>query len=190
MGRLSPRSPARRGRLRRSLLLFAVLLLGPAAGFVTLGWNSVVGQQSLRVQKMHAGSFRALSQQMRAAVTDLGRLAGKESARHYYEYQERYMPKGQAAGGLLFQQSELARTPSDPRILGWFQWELFRGKAYGRPDIIRATSAGEESTLKTALAAAYGAALSERLLGAPKRADLRAGRGRAEEYSHRLVAAN
>ena len=80
------------------------------------------------------------------AVADLGRLAGKEGARHYYEYQERYMPKGQAAGGLLFQQSELARKPSDARILGWFQWELFRGKALGRPDIIRKTPAGEEST--------------------------------------------
>ena len=198
MGRLSTRSPARRGRLRRSLLLFAVLLLGPATGFSILGWNSVVSQHEFRVREMHTGASDVLVRRMSAAAADLDLLRRAEDARQYYEYQERYMPKGQTAGALLFQESALARKPSDPRVLTWFQWELYDGKAYGRPDMLpRAPGpAGgvqvrlRTRELKTSIALAYGAALEERLLRAPYNEDLKAGSGRTESYSHRVVAAN
>jgi signal transduction histidine kinase len=187
---MNVRSPARRGRLRRSLVLFALLLLGPAIGFSILGWNSVVHQQQYRVAEMHRNAYDVLAQRMRAAVSDLDLLARKENARHYFEYQERYMSKGQTAQGLMFQESELAHAPADPRVLGWFQWELYDGKAYGRPDSFPPTAPGEANGLKDELSLAYGATLRERLLRAPYNEDLRAGRGRREAYSHRLVAAN
>ena len=184
------RTPARRGRLRRSLLLFAILLLGPAAGFSILGWNSVVHQHQYRLRGMEQAAYDLLRRRMGAAAGNLDLLARKENARHYYEYQERYMPKGQAAGGMVFQESELARAPTDPRILGWFQWELYDGKTYGTPQILPASEPGERDPLRRDLSEAYGASLHARLVRAPDNDDLRGGDGRTEVYTHRVIAAN
>ena len=90
-----------------------MLLLGPAAGFSILGWKSVVYQQEVREIEMDREAYDVLAQRMRAAVADLELLKRKEDARHYYEYQVRYMPKGQSGSALMFQESELAREPVD-----------------------------------------------------------------------------
>ena len=42
----------RRHVLRKPLLLFALLLLGPALGFSLLGWNSVVQEHEFRLRDM------------------------------------------------------------------------------------------------------------------------------------------
>ena len=187
MGRLRATPTRRRGTLGRPLFLLAVLLLGPAAGFCILGWNSVVRENGYRVREMHRGAQDLVAQRLRDAATGLERIRQREEKRDYYEYQDAYLPREQVVETLGFQESPLNVAPADPRILGYFQWELFGGKkAYGRPLVFPA----DRPELRTTLSASYGLALRRKLLRAPDAVDLRTGRGRQETYSQRVVAAN
>ncbi|MDJ0522033.1 MAG: HAMP domain-containing sensor histidine kinase [Planctomycetota bacterium] len=186
MGRLST-GPARRGgALGRPLLLFAVLLLGPAAGFCVLGWNSVVREHGFRVREMHRAAQDLVAKRLRDAALELERIRLVEEKRHYYEFQDAYLSRDQVVETLGFQESALNRAPADPRIRGYFQWELFSKQTYGRLKVFPA----DRETLRTELDDAYGGALRRKLLRAPESIDLRTGRGRVERYSQRVVAAN
>jgi len=187
VGRLSATPVRRRGALGRPLFLFAVLLLGPAAGFCILGWNSVVREHGYRVREMHRAAQDLVARRLHDAATELERIRQREEKRHYYEYQDAYLPREQVVETLGFQESPLNRAPADPRIVGYFQWELFGGKkAYGRPLVFPA----DRAELRQALTDTYGDALRRKLLHAPDAVDLRTARGRLETYSQRVVAAN
>ncbi len=179
-------SRRRRGLLGRPLLLFALLLLGPAAGFCILGWNSVVREHEFRVREMHRTAQDLLTQQMKRAVAELDRLRVVETGRDYYQYQAEHLPQGQVTQQLGFQTSELNRASRDPLLSGWFNWELHRGQIYGTPEVFPQGS----HELRRLIGRGYGEALSERLQRAPSDVDLRAGRGRKASYSQRVVAAN
>ncbi|MDF1700135.1 MAG: HAMP domain-containing sensor histidine kinase [Planctomycetota bacterium] len=186
MGRLSGGRPRRRGILGRPLLLFAVLLLGPAAGFCVLGWNSVVREHVFRVREMHRGAQDLLARRMHDAVVELERIRLAETDRDYFEYQSEYLPQGQVTQQLGFQASTLNRASADSRILGWFSWELHRGKAWNKPEVFPESN----QELRDTFTPAYGQALRQRVQRAPKDADLRTGRGRKASYSQRVVSAN
>ncbi len=186
MGRLNAGARRRRGALGRPLLLFALLLLGPAVGFCILGWNSVVREHQFRVREMHRGAQDVLKQRLDAAAVDLERLRATEAKRHYYEYQDAYLPRDQVVQSLGFQESPLNRAPADARVIGHFQWELFGGRAYGTPEVFPA----DRTELRAGLEEGYRSALRGKLLEAPNTVDLRTGRGRTETYSQRVVAAN
>ena len=176
----------RRGALGRPLLLFAVLLLGPAVGFCILGWNSVVREHQFRVREMHRAAQDLLVKRVQDAAIELERLRHREETRDYYEYQTEYLPRDQVTATLGFQKSALNREPADPRIAGWFQWELHATGIYGKPEVFPETA----TDLRRTLAEAYGGALRERLLRAPSSIDLRTGQGRKAAYTQRVVAAN
>jgi signal transduction histidine kinase len=185
MGRVSRRAP-RRSALRRPLLLFAVLLLGPAAGFCLLGWKSVVREQRFRVREMQRSAQDLLQRRLDDAVGELERIRQREDARDYFEYQAEYLPPDQVTPTLGFQKSPLDRAPEDPRVAGWFQWELHGGRVYGRPRVFPEA----DKALRRDLVASYGAILRKLLMRAPHSVDLRAGRGRVASYTQRVVAAN
>ncbi|MDA1193749.1 MAG: HAMP domain-containing sensor histidine kinase [Planctomycetota bacterium] len=186
MGRVAKNRRRRRGVLGRPLLVFALLLLGPAIGFCVLGWESLANEQAFRVRDMHRGAQELLTRRINDAAIELERIQAVETGRDYYQFQREYMPQEQVAAQLGFQHTELNRPSVDSRVRGWFSWELHGKRIYHRPDVFPESAAG----LIEELSGAYGAALSERLRRAPADVDLRMGRGRKANYSQRVVAAN
>jgi signal transduction histidine kinase len=187
VGRLSSSSASRKGLLRRPLLVFALLLIGPAVGFCILGWNSLKREHQYREREMHRTAQDVLTARLRDAVAELERLRERESRRHYYEYQGEYLPREQAGETVSFQRSALNAIPAEPYVLGWFQWELFEeSNTQSTPEIFPPA----RSALKADLLAGYGDALRQRLGRAPETVELRAGTGRVESYRQRVVIAN
>ncbi len=187
MGRLKTPPATRSGLVKRSLLVFAVLLLGPAAGFGALGWNSLQREHEFRERDMNRTARDVLSARLRETVTELEQLRDRESRRHYYEYQGEFLPREQTVKTLSFQRSMLNAAPSERHFVGWFQWELFSRRA---SDAAFQVFPPKHATLKRDLLAAYGKTLRERLERAPESIDLRTGNARVEAYSQRVVAAN
>ena len=186
MGGLTRNRPLRRGILGRPLLLFAVLLLGPAAGFCVLGWKSVTREHAFRTLEMHRAARDVLGRRMGDAQAELERVRRHERERDYFEYQRMHVPKGQVAAQLGFQSSELAREPTEPLIAFWFSWELINGKVYNNPEIFPESREARREEFTRA----YGPALGPWLKRAPRNVDLRAGRGRRARYAQRVVSAN
>ncbi len=189
MGRLSRKRPLRRGILGRPLLLFAVLLLGPAAGFCVLGWKSVVREHEFRTLEMHRVARDVLGRRMADAATELERVRRREHERDYFEYQRMHLPKGQLTPQLGFQRSELSREPGESLIAFWFSWELIRGEVKLNADNPAIFPESRENE-REAFGGAYGATLGGWLQRAPRNVDLRAGRGRKARYAQRVVSAN
>ena len=187
MGRLSSKRPSRRGILGRPLLLFAVLLLGPAAGFCVLGWKSVSREHEFRRLEMQRAARDVLTQRIGAAQRALDRVRMVETERNYYEYQEMHLPQGQVTAQLAFQKSELNVAPTDPLIQYWFSWELIGGRLPATPPELFPRGADEQ---RTEFGKAYGEALAGWLQRAPRNIDLRMGRGRRAQISQRVVMAN
>lgn len=187
MGRLRTPSASRRGLLRRPLLIFAVLLLGPATGFCILGWRSLEREHDVRVFKMERAAQDVLQQRVGLAAAALERTRERESRRHYYEYQSEFLPREQVASTLAFQSNQLKEETADPYVVGWFQWELFgRHGPSGSPEVLPAG----DVQLKRDLVAGYGDALRARLSRAPESLEVLTAAARVESYSQRLVAAN
>lgn len=186
MGRLSAKSPRRRGILGRPLLLFAVLLLGPAAGFCVLGWKSVVREHEFRRREMYRHAEDVLQRELRTAGVAIENIERVETARDYYEYQRTFMPSGQVSQQLGFQRSKLNEEPSNPMIRFWFSWELLETGPARRPEILPET----EDRQRDPFAKTFGTELAEWLARAPRHADLRTARGRRARYTQRVVAAN
>lgn len=169
--------------LRRPLLIFAVLLLVPSAGFCILGWNSVHKEGQFRRLELQRVARDAANRRVREAADAMERLRVREDGRHYYEYQRRFLPNSLAEGSLAFQTNGLAANAEDPRVIARFQWELGPEGPYAQPMILR----GRPDT-RERLAGVFGALLRTHLAAAPDSTALRT--GRAIDYSLHVVAAN
>ena len=176
----------RRGVFGRALLVFALLLAGPALGFGLLGWNSLQKEHAFRVLEMRTDAKEAIARRVELIQRQLAVVRDRESARHYYAFQETHYPTDmQQYAGYAFQPSPLLRSKDD-RVLGWFQWELYRGgRTYGRPDVWPPSA----EAFATALDRSYGTDLRARLEGAPRDERLRTS-ATAVRYSLRVLAAN
>ena len=131
MGRLTTRS--RRSVFGRALLVFALLLAGPALGFGLLGWNSLQKEHAFRVFEMRTDARGAIARRVERIQKELAELRDRESTRHYYAFQDSHYPTDTQYARFAFQPSPLLQT-NDERVLGWFQWELFgSGRTYGKP---------------------------------------------------------
>ena len=185
MGRLTTRT--RRSVFGRSLLVFAFLLAGPALGFGLLGWNSVQRDHTFRVHEMRTDAQEAVSRRVDSIARLLTTLRDRESTRHYYEFQDSHYPVDTQYAQYAFRPSPLAQT-ADPRVLGWFQWELYgAGRTYGKPEVWPRSA----HAFRNALDESYAADLRFRLERAPKEGHLAPGRGsQAVTYPLRVVAAN
>ena len=145
--------------LRRPLLLFALLLLGPAIGFSLLGWNSVRQEHEFRQIDADRTAQDVVSRRVAALAEDLELLGVREASRDYYEYQRRYMPQQQIAlQQLAFQENALAGPGEDPRIIGRFQWELAPSGLH-EPEVL----AQHATALRMALRSVYAETLVGRL---------------------------
>lgn len=170
MGRIAGTLGGRRGVLRRPILLFAAMLLGPAAGLAWLGWQSVEREHAARAREVRDEAAALLEARAAEVHEALERVRRREEARPYFEYQEAFLPLDRGGGSLAFQPSPLLGQPSDPLVRGWFQWELYgEGVVLGEPEVLPR----EAQDLTAALAGPYRAALKERLEGAPADRTLR-----------------
>ena len=108
----------RRHVLRKPLLLFALLLLGPALGFSLLGWESVVQEHEFRLRDMERTAKDVVEQRIAGAAESLDRIRTVERNRAYYEYQSEFMPAEVAYGDVTFQKSSLARSAPRGAVIG------------------------------------------------------------------------
>jgi signal transduction histidine kinase len=181
---MTARPSRRRGILQRPVLLFGLLLLGPAVGFCLLGWDSVVREHEFRVREMERTAREVADAEVRTAATDLDALRDREGRRSYFEYQAQYYPQEAASQGLFFQSSALNRPPEDPRVLGWFQWEAGPRGAFPEPEVLGPAA----DALRPGLVEGYREALRSRLDAASGSVDLRA--AKEVTYPLRVVQAN
>ena len=177
-------SAPRRGPFQRPLLLFGCLLLVPAVGFSWLGWESLGREHEGLARERARAARESLEAQSRAAVDALERVKQREARRPYYEYQHEVLLTDAQAENLVVQKSPLARTPDDPRLLGWFQWEAGPRGAFPAPDLF-----GPEADWGLrGLLDGYGEALRTRLESASTDAEVRSARPEMVPLS--LVQAN
>lgn len=170
MGRLAPGAGARRSVLRRLLLLFAVMLLGPALGFCVLGWQSLDREHQVRLRDVQAEAVALLDARAQEIVEALERLRFREEARAYFEYQDAFLPLERGDAALAFQQSPLLQAPVDPLLRGWFQWELYGdGVVYGEPEVFPR----EALKLQQGISSTYLDALRARLEVGPLDSEVR-----------------
>lgn len=170
--------------LRRPLLIFAVLLLVPSAGFCWLGWNSVQQEGRFRRVELERVARDVVARRVQEAAESIERLRAREESRHYYEYQRAFLPESLASGSLAFQNNALAAGADDPRVVARFEWERGRRGPYASPRFLR----GDASTLGPRLVSVYGPLLTRALDKADDAAALRS--GRAVDYPLHVVAAN
>lgn len=132
------RSPSRQ-LFGRSLLLFGLLLLGPAVGLSIVGWRSVQQEHRFRLAEMERTAGDALGRRLNEAARLLEDLRRQEGERPYYHYQERFLSADTAlsetGGQYAFQTSPLVRERRDRRVVGWFQWRVGPRGPYGTPEI-------------------------------------------------------
>ena len=113
-----------RGLLQRPFLLFGVLLLLPALAFGLLGWTSVLREHSLAEREAAAEAEEVVERRVDAVAGDVWAIEAREAERPYFHYQRFYAPEDTTFQQLDFQPSPLLKAAEDPRVLGWFQWEL------------------------------------------------------------------
>ncbi|MDJ0975256.1 MAG: HAMP domain-containing sensor histidine kinase [Planctomycetota bacterium] len=170
--------------LRRPLLIFAVLLLVPSAGFCWLGWNSVQTEGQFRRVEMERGARDAAARRAQEAADSIERLRAREESRHYYEYQRAFLPESLTSGSLAFQNNALAGGRDDARVVARFEWELGPRGPYPAPRLIR----GDADTVGRRLTSVFGPLLTYELSRARESEALRS--GRAIDYPLHVVAAN
>ncbi len=180
MGRVN----AGRHLQRRPFLVFAVLLLGPAIGFCLLSWNSVRQEHTFRLREMDRVAQDVLQQRLDATVADLDRLRTVEEQRHYYEFQDRFIPREIQYESFAFQDNALTDRSGDERVLGWFQWELGAKGVFEAPQVF----AQDKDRLRQAITASYGPYLRGQLATAAQKSLLTA--TRVESYPLHVIAAN
>jgi signal transduction histidine kinase len=163
VGRLSAVTRTRRGLLRRPILLFGLLLLGPAVGFCLLGWRSVEREADARRKDAVREASQILARRVDAVVADLEAIRRVEETRPYYEYQAEYVPPEGTATNAAVQASPLASPPADPRVLGWFQWESGAKGLPPAPEILGAATKGLDTSIATAYGTTLAAFLAETL---------------------------
>src|SRR5438034_1247357 len=121
--------------LRRPLLVFGVLLIGPAAALAWLGWRSVESEDRLRHNEAWSEARQAADRAVAGEAQRLEDLRRAEEKRPYFHYQARFMPADiVAVNGPAFVESPLAADADpagDPRSAGWFQWSLARDSLSG-----------------------------------------------------------
>ncbi len=182
----TPRVRPRRSRRRldRSLAVFALLLLGLAAGFCWLGWRSVEQEHMFRLEAMHRRAREWVTRQVDGVAGSLERLRSLESLRNYYEFQPTYLPESLTSESLAFQNNALVRQSGDSRIVGRFEWE--RGPK--GPHLSARVLRDDRGDLRQALRSVYGDALRRRLSGANQ---LARGPGwQTRTHPLRVIAAN
>ena len=114
-----------RGPLRRPLVLFGILLIGPAAGLAWIAWQSVLKEDRARTTEALGVARDAVHRAATLGGAWLEDIRAQEEKRPYYHYQARFMPEDvKASGGPAFVESPLA-TPAAEGARGplaWFQW--------------------------------------------------------------------
>ncbi len=157
MGRL--RRGTRRGVRRRALALLVILLIGPAAVFSWLGWQSLDREHAVRATELRHEAARVLDRRVRDWMDRIGRIEKREAARAYYAYQDVHLALG-VDQGFLFQRSPLTPPPDEPLLQGWFQWESFPHYGAARtPEVFPEDAHGLAERLRVG----YGADLVLRL---------------------------
>jgi signal transduction histidine kinase len=162
------------GRLlaHRPLLLFGLLLVGPAAGISLAGWRSLRSEERVRLEATEREAEDALEDRVEESVAALESIRAAEEARPYFEYQTEYLPQDTLVANWGLQRSPLTKGPQDPRVLGWFQWERGGKGGAGPPE----TFGPAADAWRDGLVASYGYVLTERLARARSDADLSASR--------------
>ena len=136
-----------RGLGQRPFLLFALLLLLPALAFGLLGWNSVLREHSLAEREAAREAEDVVERRVDEVADDVWAIEAREAQRPYFHYQRLYAPEGTTFQQLDFQPSPLLKAVDDPRVLGWFQWELGAKGVPERPE----TFAADPETLAEGL---------------------------------------
>ena len=154
----------RRPVLRHPLLVFGLLLVGPAAGRTWVAHGSVRAEWRVKRAEAESEARLLVERAISAEVEALEAVRRREEKRPYFHYQQRYMPEDLVTtNGAVFVASPLNDAPEDPRVLGWFQWSLGSRGAYG-PDVFGPSAAA----LRAGLSASYAEALAERLRDAAR----------------------
>jgi signal transduction histidine kinase len=165
---MSARSP-----FRRTLLVFGLLLIGPAAGLAWLGWRSLLTEERARRAEATTAARDAAERTASLGAAFLEEVRRTEEKRPYYHYQPRFMPEDvKAAGGPAFVESPLVgraqRAADEPGA--WFQWTTTTGRVIG-PEVFASGGTGAE--VRATLAEVYGPSLPERLRAAAQSVELR-----------------
>ncbi len=185
MGRVTRSSHRRpRGLADRPFVLFGLLLLVPAVGFGLLGWRSVERERDAHAREIASEARDVVERRLQDVAAGLRTLEARESDRPYYAYQSQFAPEETIFQQLDFQPSPLTKAPEDPRVLGWFQWELGAKGVFSGPEVF----GPETAAWAPALGAVYGPALEARLAAAPGSVDLRG--ARRVDHPLRVVKAN
>lgn len=184
MGRVGKATTGRRGLLRRPMLLFGLLLLGPAVGFSLLGWQSVLRERDLRERELVEEARELVDARLDRIAHELDAVRSREEARPYFAYQDQFAPEEMLLQNVGFQPSPLTKVPEDPLVLGWFQWE--RGPT-GDPHPLE-TFGPDADEWAPGLEATYGPALLAELTRGARSLDIRD--ERRVEHTLRVVAAN
>lgn len=162
----------RRGLGRRPFLLFALLLLLPALAFGLLGWTSVLREHSLAEREAAAEAKEVVGRRVDALADDVWAIEAREMERPYFQYQRLYAPEETTFQQLDFQPSPLLKVAEDPRILGWFQWELGAKGVPERPEAFAPEPAAlEQGLTREDGILSYAAYLRMRLAEAASGAD-------------------
>lgn len=186
MGRLKEtlRLRASHGLTERPFLLFALLMLLPALAFGALGYRSLEREIAAQRREAASESRDIVRRGVERAARDLEELADREGERPYTVYQLQYAPEETVFKQLDFQPSPLTKRSDDPRIRGWFQWELGAKGVFDHPDTFGPGSEAWRDTFTET----YGPTLRRRLAGAPTTFDATA--ARLVEHPLRVVQAN
>jgi signal transduction histidine kinase len=151
---------------RRSYLLWAALLAGPALVLALLGFRAVDRADTIRRREAQDAAGAAATDAMRAAAARLTETARREDARPYYEFQGRYMPAGvQGVGPAFVSNGFVAARAAPGEPAWWFRYVLAQGKVSG-PEIL--PSGPGVPGPKSPEVLAYDATLRAKLLAASR----------------------
>lgn len=168
----------------RPFLLFGLLLLLPALGFGLLGWRSLERERAAHEREVANEAHDVVERRLDAVAGELEALALREGERPYFVYQPEFAPEGTVFQQLDFQPSPLTRAPEDPRVLGYFQWELGSKGVFSTPEVF----GPKGRAWADAFTETYGPTLRARLSKAPQDFDLEA--ARRVDHTLRVVKAN
>lgn len=108
--------------MKRPLLVFGLMLAGPAAALGWLGWDGLSREDRLRRHEAAADAREAAERLVREEALSLQVIDRREQTRPYYHYQPRFMPEDvMTASGPALVESPLLKPADDPRIVTWFQ---------------------------------------------------------------------
>lgn len=183
MGRVSLVA-RRRGLRHRPFVLLGLLLLVPALVFGVLGWTSVRRERALAEREAAGEAEDILESRLDVVAAEFASIEAREAERPYFHYQRQYAPAETVFQQLDFQPSPFASAPEDPRVLGWFQWELGAKGVPLHPE----TFGPQAEELRDDLARFYGGFLRSRLEEAARSTHLML--GRRVDHALRVVQAN